>query len=60
MPKTLFIESTPDIAASGRKVHGPSDIRSGQHGAVAADAIPKLIEGTTPSSTRDLTSTRRR
>ena len=26
MPKTLFIDSTPDIDAVWKRVHGPSDI----------------------------------
>jgi D-3-phosphoglycerate dehydrogenase len=46
MPKTLFIDSTPDIDGVWKKVHGPSDIPVKVNmGPVAADAIPKLIEG---------------
>ena len=46
MPKTLFIDSTPDIDSVWKKVHGPSDIPVAVNmGPVAADAIPKLIEG---------------
>jgi len=46
MPKTLFIDSTPDIDAVWKKVHGPSDIPvTVNMGPVTADAIPKLIEG---------------
>ena len=46
MPKTLFIDSTPDIDSVWKKVHGPSDIPVKVNmGPVAADAIPKLIEG---------------
>ena len=26
MPKTLFIDSTPDIDSVWKKVHGPSDV----------------------------------
>ena len=46
MPKTLFIDSTPDIDSVWKKVHGPSDIPvTVNMGPVTADAIPKLIEG---------------
>jgi D-3-phosphoglycerate dehydrogenase / 2-oxoglutarate reductase len=46
MPKTLFIDSTPDIDSVWKKVHGPSDIPVEVNmGPVAADALPKLIEG---------------
>jgi D-3-phosphoglycerate dehydrogenase / 2-oxoglutarate reductase len=46
MPKTLFIDSTPDIDSVWKKVHGASDIPVKVNmGPVAADAIPKLIEG---------------
>jgi D-3-phosphoglycerate dehydrogenase len=46
MPKTLFIDSTPDIDSVWKKVHGPSDIPVKVNmGPVAADTIPKLIEG---------------
>ena len=46
MPKTLFIDSTPDIDSVWKKVHGRSDIPVKVNmGPVAADAIPKLIEG---------------
>lgn len=46
MPKTLFIDSTPDIDAVWKKVHGPSDIpvKVNMGPASAAD-IPRLIEG---------------
>jgi len=45
MPKTLFIDSTPDIDSVWKKVHGPSDIPVKVNmGPVTADAIPKLIE----------------
>src|SRR6266508_1652381 len=46
MPKTLFIDSTPDIDAVWKRVHGPSDIpvKINMGPAAAAD-IPKLIEG---------------
>jgi D-3-phosphoglycerate dehydrogenase len=46
MPKTLFIDSTPDIDAVWKKVHGPSDIPVKVNmGPAAAADIPKLIEG---------------
>ena len=46
MPKTLFIDSTPDIDSVWKRVHGPSDIPvTVNMGPVAADAIPRLIEG---------------
>jgi D-3-phosphoglycerate dehydrogenase / 2-oxoglutarate reductase len=46
MPKTLFIDSTPDIDSVWKKVHGPADIPvTVNMGPVTADAIPKLIEG---------------
>src|ERR1044072_5896799 len=46
MPKTLFIDSTPDIDSVWKKVHGPSDIPVKVNmGPVTADAIPRLIEG---------------
>jgi D-3-phosphoglycerate dehydrogenase / 2-oxoglutarate reductase len=46
MPKTLFIDSTPDIDAVWKKVHGPSDIPIKVNmGPVAATDIPGLIEG---------------
>jgi D-3-phosphoglycerate dehydrogenase len=46
MPKTLFIDSTPDIDAVWKRVHGPSDIPVKVNmGPVAAADIPKLIEG---------------
>ena len=46
MPKTLFIDSTPDIDAVWKRVHGPSDIPVKVNmGPAAADDIPKLIEG---------------
>jgi D-3-phosphoglycerate dehydrogenase len=46
MPKTLFIDSTPDIDAVWKKVHGPSDIPiTVNMGPAAAADIPRLIEG---------------
>jgi D-3-phosphoglycerate dehydrogenase len=46
MPKTLFIDSTPDIDSVWKRVHGPSDIPvTVNMGPVAAEAIPGLIEG---------------
>ncbi|MBL6617557.1 MAG: 3-phosphoglycerate dehydrogenase [Reyranella sp.] len=46
MPKTLFIDSTPDIDVVWKRVHGPSDIPVKVNmGPAAAADIPKLIEG---------------
>ena len=46
MPKTLFIDSTPDIDAVWKTVHGPSDIPVKVNmGPAAAADIPRLIEG---------------
>jgi D-3-phosphoglycerate dehydrogenase len=46
MPKTLFIDSTPDIDSVWKKVHGPSDIPVKVNmGPVTAADIPGLIEG---------------
>ena len=46
MPKTLFIDSTPDIDRVWKQVHGPSDIAIAiNQGPVAAADIPRLIEG---------------
>ena len=46
MPKTLFIDSTPDIDAVWKRVHGPSDVPVKVNmGPAAAADIPKLIEG---------------
>lgn len=46
MPKTLFIDSTPDIDSVWKRVHGPDDIPvTVNMGPVSADAIPKLIDG---------------
>jgi D-3-phosphoglycerate dehydrogenase len=46
MPKTLFIDSTPDIDAVWNRVHGPSDIPVKVNmGPAAAADIPRLIEG---------------
>jgi D-3-phosphoglycerate dehydrogenase len=46
MPKTLFIDSTPDIDAVWKRVHGPSDIPVKVNmGPAAAADIPGLIEG---------------
>ena len=46
MPKTLFIDSTPDIDVVWKRVHKPSDIpvKVNMGPAVAAD-IPRLVEG---------------
>jgi D-3-phosphoglycerate dehydrogenase len=46
MPKTLFIDSTPDIDIVWKRVHGPSDIPvTVNMGPVAAADIPRLVEG---------------
>jgi D-3-phosphoglycerate dehydrogenase / 2-oxoglutarate reductase len=46
MPKILFIDSTPDIDAVWKRVHGPSDIPVKVNmGPPAAADIPRLIEG---------------
>ena len=46
MPKTLFIDSTPDIDRVWRKVHKPNDIPIAVNiGAVAEADIPKKVEG---------------
>jgi D-3-phosphoglycerate dehydrogenase len=46
MPKTLFIDSTPDIDSVWKRVHGPDDIPVKVNmGPVAAEAIPRLVEG---------------
>ncbi len=46
MPKTLFIDSTPDIDRVWKQVHGPSDIEIAVNtGPVAAADIPRLVEG---------------
>src|SRR5258708_4114804 len=46
MPKTLFIDSTPDIDRVWKQVHGPSDIAIAiNKGPVAAADIPRLIDG---------------
>lgn len=46
MPKTLFIDSTPDIDAVWKQVHGPSDIPVKVNmGPASAAEIPGLIEG---------------
>jgi D-3-phosphoglycerate dehydrogenase len=46
MPKTLFIDSTPDIDRVWKQVDGPSDIAIAINtGPVAAGDIPRLIEG---------------
>jgi D-3-phosphoglycerate dehydrogenase len=46
MPKTLFIDSTPDIDSVWKRVHRPSDIAiSVNMGPVAAADIPRLVEG---------------
>ena len=46
MPKTLFIDSTPDIDRLWKKVVKPGDIEVAINmGPVTGDAIPKVIEG---------------
>ncbi len=46
MPKTLFIDSTPDIDAVWKRVHRPSDIPiTINMGPAAAADIPRLVEG---------------
>ena len=46
MPKTLFIDSTPDIDRLWKKVHRPNDIPIAVNiGAVAETDIPKRVEG---------------
>ena len=46
MPKTLFIDSTPDIDSVWKRVHRPDDIPVKVNmGPVDADAIPRLVEG---------------
>jgi D-3-phosphoglycerate dehydrogenase len=46
MPKTLFIDSTPDIDSVWKKVHSPSDVPIAVNMApVAADDIARRIEG---------------
>jgi D-3-phosphoglycerate dehydrogenase len=46
MPKTLFIDSTPDIDRVWKKVHGPKDIPiTVNMGPVAEGDIAKLVDG---------------
>jgi D-3-phosphoglycerate dehydrogenase len=46
MPKTLFIDSTPDIDRLWRKVHRPNDIPVAVNmGPVAEADIPRVIDG---------------
>ena len=46
MPKTLFIDSTPDIDRLWKRVHGPGDIAIAVNtGPVAEGDIPKLLQG---------------
>jgi D-3-phosphoglycerate dehydrogenase len=46
MPKTLFIDSTPDIDRVWKKVHGPGDIEIAVNmGPVAEADIPKTVDG---------------
>ena len=46
MPKTLFIDSTPDIDRVWKKVHGPGDIEVAINmGPVAEAEIPKRVDG---------------
>jgi D-3-phosphoglycerate dehydrogenase len=46
MPKTLFIDSTPDIDRVWKRVHGPADIEIAVNmGPIAAADIPALVAG---------------
>jgi D-3-phosphoglycerate dehydrogenase / 2-oxoglutarate reductase len=46
MPKTLFIDSTPDIDRLWKRVHGPKDVPVAVNmGPVAEADIPKLLAG---------------
>ena len=46
MPKTLFIDSTPDIDRVWKKIHGPGDIEVAINmGPVAEAEIPKQVDG---------------
>jgi D-3-phosphoglycerate dehydrogenase / 2-oxoglutarate reductase len=46
MPKTLLIDSTPDIDRLWRRVHGPGDIAIAVNmGPVAEAGIPKVLQG---------------
>ncbi len=46
MPRTLFIDSTPDIDPVWKRVHGPSDIAIDVNmGPVEGDAVPGLVAG---------------
>jgi D-3-phosphoglycerate dehydrogenase len=46
MPKTLFIDSTPDIDRVWKKIHGPGDIEVAINMGPVADAeIPKRVDG---------------
>ena len=46
MPKTLFVDSTPDIDRVWKQVHGPSDTAIAINmGPVAAADIPRRIDG---------------
>src|SRR3981189_3094376 len=46
MPKTLFIDSTPDIDRVWTKVHGPGDIAIAINmGPVGEADIPKRVDG---------------
>jgi D-3-phosphoglycerate dehydrogenase / 2-oxoglutarate reductase len=46
MPKTLFVDSTPDIDRLWKKVVKPGDIEVAINmGPVARDAIPKVVDG---------------
>ena len=46
MPKTLFIDSTPDIDRVWKRVHGPGDIAVAVNmGPIAEADIPKQVDG---------------
>src|SRR5215475_4843555 len=46
MPKTLFIDSTPDIDRVWKRVHGPGDVAVAVNmGPVAEADIPKQVDG---------------
>jgi D-3-phosphoglycerate dehydrogenase / 2-oxoglutarate reductase len=46
MPKTLFIDSTPDIDQVWKQVHGPADIPVAINmGPVAEADVPKVVDG---------------
>lgn len=46
MPRTLFVDSTPDIDPVWKRVHGASDIPIDvNHGPVDGDAVPAVVAG---------------